>query len=200
MRSPNEKIECYKSKVDKVKDSVDSYVSKFMHKKYDSLNIGVYDYNVRINHYDGIVYPVKVELHLEKGVDYPIKIEILYNGKTFFSSIDAFNHGCTITSHDAKYTFENIKSSLMAEYSHEDEAAILYFAKVENIKSISEYALQIYNLIYCTTYIYCLPKAYTFLLCNNKNKIFPKDIAKLITHKILFASDASHPRCPELVP
>ena len=200
MRSPNEKIECYKSKVDKVKDSVDSYVSKFMHKKYDSLNIGVYDYNVRINHYDGIVYPVKVELHLEKGVDYPIKIEILYNGKTFFSSIDAFNHGCTITSHYAKYTFENIKSSLMAEYSDAYEAAILYFAKVENIKSISEYALQIYNLIYCTTYIYCLPKAYTFLLCNNKNKIFPKDIAKLITHKILFASDASHPRCPELVP
>lgn len=186
MRSPNEKIECYKSKVDKVKDSVDSYVSKFMHKKYDSLNIGVYDYNVRKNHYDGIVYPVKVELYLEKGKYYPIKIVIVYNGETFFSSLDAFNHGCTITSHYAKYTFENIKSSLMADYSDAYEAAILYFAKVENIKSVSEYALQIYNFISCTTYIYCLPLAYTFLLCNKTKKQFPKDIAKLIVHKILF--------------
>ena len=43
-------------------------------------------------------------------------------------------------------------------------------------------------------------QALMFLLCYRTTPYYHKDIATIITQKILFASDASHPRCPELVP
>ncbi len=66
----------------------------------------------------------------------------------------------------------------------------------ENMKQITQYfmncddfikfVIKKYNRLYKTQYYNNLPKAYTFLLSNSKNKIFPKEIAKLIAKKLLF--------------
>jgi hypothetical protein len=47
--------------------------------------------------------------------------------------------------------------------------------------NISKY----YYKLYETDYLYYLPKAITFYLCNNITKIFPRDIAKIIYKTIL---------------
>ncbi len=72
------------------------------------------------------------------------------------------------------------------EIYEEYKNTIEFFTKPENVKEICSYAIRISKFLYDTTYIVSLPKAYTFLLCNRTTKIFPKEIAKLITHKILF--------------
>ncbi len=90
---------------------------------------------------------------------------------------------------DVKYVYGD-------EYDSKYDDIILYFSDLGNTKACGDYILQIHELLYSTPYIFVLPKAYTFLLCNSHSRKFPKEIAKLIAHKILFASDASHPRCP----
>jgi hypothetical protein len=83
---------------------------------------------------------------------------------------------------DFKPNFDGIK-----EKSKEAQMeAIVFFSKLENIKEFCEYVYNIYTLLYDTQYLYSLPLAYTFLLCNKKTNTFPKDIAKLIGEKILF--------------
>lgn len=64
--------------------------------------------------------------------------------------------------------------------------AIMHFCQLDNIKEFCDYIKHTFNFLYLTTYIPSLTKAYTFLLSNNKNKIFPKEIAKLIVCKLLF--------------
>ncbi len=60
---------------------------------------------------------------------------------------------------------------------------------MKNIKdNLHNYLLETLKFMFDTDYIDNLPKAYTFLLSNYKNKIFPKEIAKLIAKKLLFAS------------
>ncbi len=61
-----------------------------------------------------------------------------------------------------------------------------YFADVENIVLLKQYCADCYDFLYTTTYLPSLPLAYTFLLCNKTKKLFPKEIAKLIAHKLLF--------------
>ena len=64
--------------------------------------------------------------------------------------------------------------------------AIIFFSKPDNIKEFCNYIIRTYKFLYLTTYIYALPKAYTFLLCNFHSRTFPKEIAKLIAYKLLF--------------
>lgn len=64
--------------------------------------------------------------------------------------------------------------------------ALLFFSKPDNIKEFCDYITRTYKFLYLTTYIPSLPKAYMFLLCNFHSRTFPKEIAKLIAHKILF--------------
>lgn len=67
-----------------------------------------------------------------------------------------------------------------------------FYSIEENTKKLLSQKDAIRKLCYETNYIYNLPKAYTFLLSSP----FCRDISKLIATKILFASDAPHPRCP----
>lgn len=58
---------------------------------------------------------------------------------------------------------------------------------IKNIKdNLLNYLRETLIFMFDTDYIDNLPKAYTFLLCNSFVRQFPRDIAKLITHKILF--------------
>lgn len=79
---------------------------------------------------------------------------------------------------------KRIKS--LKNYKDEYWNIMEYFAHVENIISAIQYCEDIYNFLYTTTYLPSLPLAYTFLLCNRTKKQFPKEIAKLITQKLLF--------------
>ncbi len=63
---------------------------------------------------------------------------------------------------------------------------LIYFMKLDNIVNAYNYVINNYNFLSTTTYIEKLPLAYTFLLCNHTTKKFPRDIAKLIVHKLLF--------------
>ena len=71
---------------------------------------------------------------------------------------------------------------------------------LQNTKKVFEIVEKANYLQSHTNYFENLPQARTFLLCNFRNRIFYRDIENIIVQKILFASDASHPRCPELVP
>lgn len=57
---------------------------------------------------------------------------------------------------------------------------INYLCEYKNAEKFYNYVVEVYcRLIY-------LPGIYNFILCNKCNKIFPKDIVKLIIQKILF--------------
>lgn len=184
MRTPNDKIKMNKKENKKIKEYAYSYVKKFMTRKYGYL--GIYDFDIN---------PRKescfIELYLQKNYKKggKTRIEILKNIKDKYSSyIETGYDGdnfIEINNNDIISSIEDIKSNLN-KYKSQYEQAILYFSEIENIKNCIEYATLVHNLIYCTTYIYALPLAYTFLLSNQKNKIFPKEIAKIITQKMLF--------------
>ncbi len=83
---------------------------------------------------------------------------------------------------------------LLVQFSKPD-ILLTFLTDVPTITKICKTAYTVYSQFYLN-YFANLPKAYSFLLSNKTKKQFPRDIAKLIAYKILFASDASHPRCP----
>jgi hypothetical protein len=91
--------------------------------------------------------------------------------------------------YDDRIYFFNINESLNNAYVIIKEQECLYVVSQLNIPNIritiATYFTKLYDLTYKTTYIDCLPLTYTFLLCN-KNKNFPKDLSKIIAHKVLF--------------
>jgi hypothetical protein len=60
------------------------------------------------------------------------------------------------------------------------------FTSNNHYMKIGDDIYQYYRKLYDTDFLYCLPKAITFYLCNNVTKIFPRDIAKIIYKTILF--------------
>jgi len=78
-------------------------------------------------------------------------------------------------------------------------AVLLYILQNrENVFRIIEEATYLYK--HTNYYENIISLAKEFLLCNHTTNTFPRGVDKIIYDKILFASDASHPRCPELVP
>lgn len=110
--------------------------------------------------------------------------------------IDAYKWVCYLYDKESKKFYCHYQGSTSIRQEHD------MFLKnnpnlFESIKTVETKKLEIFkkyeeyeDLIFETNYLICL----TFLLCTKKT--FPRDIAKLIAQKILFASDASHPRCP----
>jgi len=157
---------------------------QFMAKKYGHLGICDYDIIPRKNSF-------VVELYLEENYKDggKTRIEIFKSKNNNYSSMfESENYELYILDEEFKTThsIKQIKYYIKGEYKKKYKAAIQHFSEKINIVNLCEYASQIHNLINHTTYIYCLPLGYTFLLCNRITKIFPRDIVKLITHKILF--------------
>jgi len=157
---------------------------QFMAKKYGHL--GICDYYI-IPGGNSLVVGLYLEENYKEGGKTRIEIYKSQNNK--YSSMFKTESGeiyIIDEEFDIRYSIEEIKYYTTVSYKKKYKTAIQHFSEKINIVNLCEYAAQIYNLINHTTYIYCLPKAYTFLLCNKTKKQFPKEIAKLIAHKILF--------------
>ncbi len=157
---------------------------QFMANKYGHLGICDYDIIPRKNSF-------VVELYLEENYKDggKTRIEIFKSKNNNYSSMfESENYELYILDEEFKTThsIKQIKYYIKGEYKKKYKTAIQHFSEKINIVNLCEYASQIHNLINHTTYIYCLPLGYTFLLCNSITKKFPRDIAKLIAHKILF--------------
>lgn len=164
----------YKEKLPKNKNS---YLCKFVNKKYninvidiekDKDTTGKYEFNaislyLKYNRYIYIQnYNNKISTYI----------------KTRFHNFYLYKYDGT------EINIENLikfKSSLRQYLP-----TLIYFMKLDNIVNAYNYVINNYNFLSTTKYVEKLPLAYTFLLCNKKNKIFPKEIAKLIAYKILF--------------
>jgi hypothetical protein len=169
IRSPKEKLD----EVNKMYNSVWEFVNKFLEKKFKrefkfngvqhDLNLkGASKGDYKIYH---IYFSLKGKFASQLIVDWN-SITIAVNGTNVYDSL-------LITTN---------KNRNHKKYQH----LIEYFENSGNRTKIIDYANYINKFLWTTPYIFVLPKAYTFLLCNRTTKIFPRDIAKLITHKILF--------------
>ncbi len=67
---------------------------------------------------------------------------------------------------------------------------------VDKRENMCEFIRKYHYKLYNTQFYNNLRRVTTFLLICKSLSIFPKDIYLLISKMILFASDASHPRCP----
>lgn len=179
IRTPMEELEKIKADKSRIKENAFNHFKKIMDKKYGYLGICDFIFIHRPNNHTVVLY---LEENYEDGEKIKIEISFKRNNYTslfcyddsYLSIIDSMGIGSIKKIH-GHYDFK-------PQY----DPAIQYFSEIENIKNCIEYATWIYNFVYSTTYIYALPLAYTFLLSNQKNKIFPKEIAKLITQKLLF--------------
>lgn len=167
-----------------IKDDIVGYMNKFVKQKYKFVYGIFYDYN------DKCFNPTYLNccLILENVSDGPIIfIDINYDG-TLFAMLDYIDDKLTLSSSNRKIAdaLADVKETYGEYYDNKYDDVILYFSDIENVKEFGNYVSQIHELLYCTTYIFTLPKTYTFLLSNNKTKIFPKEIAKLIAYKMLF--------------
>jgi hypothetical protein len=119
--------------------------------------------------------------------------------RVHFQMCSSFYHVLYIYTENDKFYFElsnidNLKvkpSGFIQTPQYYDEALRKYpqFKKYENLieqRRLMAYVYKMYNLYVNTDYLDDLPLATTFLLCNSKTRIFPKDIANIITNKILF--------------
>jgi len=102
----------------------------------------------------------------------------------YYADLISGCHSYTLYNVLFKMPIECIK--LNPSYKKKYLPIFMYFSKSENISNIYNYIDENYKFLYLTTYIQKLPLAYTFILSNNKNKIFPREIAKLIVRKLLF--------------
>ncbi len=179
MLSPNEELEKIKKDKSRIKKSAYNYFNKIMNKKYGFLGICDFLSIQRPTSNNVVLY---LEENYEDGEKSKIEISFISN---YYTSLFCFDDSyIAIMDSMGVGSIKKIKEHI--DYKPQYEQAILYFSETENIKNCIEYTTWIHNLIYSTTYINCLPLAYTFLLSNNKTKIFHRDIAKLIVHKLLF--------------
>jgi hypothetical protein len=156
-------------------------VEKFIRKKYLWINIK----NVYFSH-NSII------LDLQSG-----------NDRMVFVNIDVYREDCCrrviLCMNNSAYnlytnrnlytnlnlsTIETIKQH--SSYKEEHKDIILYFMNEMKIIEFIKYFMNIYKLVHETDYLISLPKAYTFLICNKKNKLFPRGVDKIIINKLLF--------------
>jgi hypothetical protein len=84
------------------------------------------------------------------------------------------------------YKYNGLSEDLLPEHIEKYKDFINYFKNGKNRTDFINYYLDIYNLVHNTDYLILLPKAYTFLICNKKNKLFPRGVDKIIINKLLF--------------
>ena len=162
------------SETEKCKRLAVLYFTKFINKKYN------FEFNSDCVNYND--FCERFCLFYVGSKNY---VKVYYNyksGKMFARLVFSSKESYTLYNDIDDNQFKNIGNEELREYKN----VIEFFTKPENIKEICSYAIRISKFLYDTTYIVSLPKAYTFLLCNKKNKIFPRDISKLIAYKILF--------------
>ncbi len=94
-----------------------------------------------------------------------------------------FDGGCSYELGRLDWYKESMQSQL-TQFSKPDTMCA-FLTDVPTMTKICETAYTIYSQFYLN-YFANLPKAYSFLLSNSKNKIFCKNIAKIIAYKILF--------------
>lgn len=182
MLSPDEKLKDLLKQKKEIEECTQRYAYKFITSKYRNLNLyGFFIEEIGIGNY--------VTLYLEKKqyfYDCTRQIVLNKNNVNEISSYLSIRYlRYHILKHDGE--LESVEKIIKdSRCKQEYEPAIRYFSDVENIKNCIEYATWVHNLVYRTPYIYTLPKAYAFLLCNSYSRTFPKDITKLIVHKLLF--------------
>jgi hypothetical protein len=119
-----------------------------------------------------------------------------------FKSDDLYNlRTVKCTFHISRgYIFSSISKRFIGKYHPHFNMRTANKAEKELIKTLD--IIAIYTFVYDLINSKYAEKqqALTFLLCYRTTPYYHKDIAAFIIKKILFASDASHPRCPELVP
>lgn len=153
------------------------YLCKFVNKKY---NINVID--IERTKYTEYKYELNI-INLYLKYNRYINIRVYNNNiinatlYTHFSNFWLYKNDGTEINLD--YIF-NYKPSLIKYLP-----TLLYFMKLDNILNAYNYIIKNHDFLDTTNYVEKLPLAYTFLL-SNKIRIFPRDIAKLITQKILF--------------
>jgi hypothetical protein len=158
------------------------YFYKFINKKYN-FNFIISNVNKKYIKLKNIDISLYFSKHILPSIQiyYMIKHRIV-RYHTFVSAYyDLYNND--IEPH-SKPNLDKIKETCNCTTAQ--IKAIEFFSELENIKEFCEYLCNISALLYKTPYIYSLPLAYTFLLCNKSTNTFPKDITKLIGHKILF--------------
>ncbi len=180
MRSPKELKYEYENSV----ELINEYLRKFLNKKYNF----TFQY-VNIHGENRVRF---VNLHLRECLYIGISIETFERKRTY--RVELISGPLQYTLYCTR--FETSIDSIKRKESEEYLPIFMYFRELKNINEVYNYINQNYIFLYNTPYFALLPLAYTFLLCNFYSRTFPKEIAKLIAHKILFASDASHPRCP----
>jgi hypothetical protein len=179
MKSPKEKVR-------EIKDDVGVYMNKYVCAVYKFIFGITYRYDEEDKY---LVCKLNIDSldAMQNNPNIPIiKLSLNDNGfvtDNYSSYLDWDDIFFVLLNGDVKSILNKAKSKCdCSKY----EQIFTYFNKKENIKNLCEYVLQQHELLYCTPYIYHLQSSYTFLLCNKKNKIFPKEISKLIINKLLF--------------
>jgi hypothetical protein len=180
MKSPKQIIEdLYEDVLEKM--------NKFVKRKYPI--VFAFDYT-----YEGLCLTCSLcfdELFTAEQSNNNPTINITHNNnlhENYYSSVVDFDTNSFIIYSQYREFTPISRSYLKQNYNCDDKIiqSIEFFGRYENITEFCTYVVQCHNLLYNTPYIYALPLAYTFLLCNKKINTFPKDIAKLIGEKILF--------------
>ncbi len=148
------------------------FVNKFLEKKFK-----------REFKFNGVSHDLNLA-GASKG-DYKI-YDIYFSLKGKFASQLTVHMNKIIITVNGTNVYDSLNIILKNRNHKKYQHIIEYFNIPGNTKKIIDYANYINKFLWTTPYIFVLPKAYTFLLCNRTTKIFPRDIAKLITHKILF--------------
>lgn len=179
IRTPMEELEKIKADKSRIKENAFNHFKKIMDKKYGYLGICDFIFIHRPNNHTVVLY---LEENYEDGEK--IKIEISFNRNNYTSLFCYDDSYLSIIDSMGIGSIKKIHGHY--DFKPQYDPAIQYFSEIENIKNCIDYTTRVHNLVYRTTYIHCLPLVYTFLLSNKITRMFPKDIAKLITHKMLF--------------
>ena len=130
-----------------------------------------------------------IDIYVERNFDYLcLYLDKPYNKKAYIGINKYIRHyECFLNYNNYVYVL-NINTHSLGNISHITNVKenhfkiIMYFLELKNIQKEYNYIIKIFT----TDYLLTLSKAYTFLLCNCITKKFPRDIAKLIVHKLLF--------------
>lgn len=165
IRSPKE----IQAALDKSVELIEKYLCKFLNKKYN------FNFS-EINVFRGQLS----KIHLNKD----LSIHIDYNNRFYSAVLFNFkgNQSVTLYCESFKWSTEVIERVCTGE----NLPIVMYFNERKNIDELYNYIKSNYEFLFTSTYLHSLPKAYTFLLCNSITRMFPRDIAKLITKKLLF--------------
>lgn len=130
-----------------------------------------------------------VDIYVERNFHYLcLYLDKPYNKKAYIEITKYVRHYECFLNYDNYVCVLNLNTHYLGNISHIPDVKenhfkiIMYFRELKNIQKEYNYIIKIFT----TDYLLTLSNAYTFLLCNHNTKTFPRDIAKLIAHKILF--------------